>query len=112
VFARVILVLSQNLSLLFSAKVEASSSGSSLMAGAMSHANTTQAFLAAWNAAPDDNARQTLKQTALAHGTTAVRVEALPKRNTRSRADVAALQASLTAATTAVNAANANAHAA
>jgi autotransporter translocation and assembly factor TamB len=93
-------------------KVEASSSGSSTMAAAMQHANTTSAFLAAWNAAPNDNARQTLEQIALTHGTTAVRVEALLKRDKRSRADMAALQASLNAATAAVNAANANAQAA
>jgi multidrug resistance efflux pump len=41
-----------------------------------------------------------------------VRVEALLKRDERSRADMAALQASLNAATAAVNAANANAQAA
>jgi hypothetical protein len=41
-----------------SAKVEASSSSSSGMAHVMQHANTAPAFLAAWNAAPDDNARQ------------------------------------------------------
>jgi hypothetical protein len=35
-------------------KVEASSSRSSFMAAAMQHANTAPAFLAAWNAAPDD----------------------------------------------------------
>jgi hypothetical protein len=93
-------------------KVEASSSGSSAMAAAMQHANTAPAFLAAWNAAPDDNARQALELVALTHGTTAVRVEALLKRDERSRADMAALQASLKAATAAVNAANANAQAA
>jgi len=96
-----------------SAKGETSSSGSSaMMAAAMQHANTAPAFLAAWNAAPDDNARQALEQVALAHGTTAVRVEALLKRDERSRADMAALQVSLNAATAAVNAANANAQAA
>jgi autotransporter translocation and assembly factor TamB len=82
------------------------------MAAAMQHANTAPAFLAAWNAAPDDNARQALRQVALTHGTTAVRVEALLKRDERSRAEMAALQASLNAATAAVNAANANAQAA
>jgi hypothetical protein len=93
-------------------KVEASPSGSSAMAAPMQHANIAPAFLAAWNAAPDDNARQALEQIALTHGTTAVRVEALLKRNERSRPDMAALQASLNAATAAVNAANANAQAA
>jgi hypothetical protein len=93
-------------------KVEASSSGSSAMAAAMQHVNTAPAFLAAWNAAPDDDARQALEQVALTHGTTAVRVEALLKRDKRLRADMAALQASLNAATAAVNAANANAQAA
>jgi hypothetical protein len=92
-------------------KVEASSSGSSAMVAPMQHANTAPAFLAAWNAAPDDNARQALEQVALMHGTTTVRVEALLKRDERSRADMAALQAFLNAATTAVNAANANAQA-
>jgi hypothetical protein len=62
-------------------KVEALSSGSSAMAAAMQHANTAPTFLAAWNAAPDDNARQALEQVALTHGTTAVRVEALLKRD-------------------------------
>jgi hypothetical protein len=93
-------------------KVEASSSGSSAMAAPMQHANTAPAFLAAWNAALDDNIRQALEQVALTHGTTAVRVEALLKRDERSRADMAALRASLNAATAAVNAANANAQAA
>jgi hypothetical protein len=93
-------------------KVETSSSGSLAMAAAMQHANTAPAFLAAWNAAPDDNARQALEQVALTHGTTAVRVEALLKRDERSRADMAALQAFLNAATADVNAANANALAA
>jgi hypothetical protein len=93
-----------------SAKVEASSFGSSGMATAMQHANTAPAF--AWNVAFDDNARQALEQTALTHGTTVVRVEALLKRDERSRADMAALQASLNAATAAVNTANANAQAA
>jgi hypothetical protein len=93
-------------------KVEASSSGSSAMAAPMQYANTAPAFLAAWNAAFNDNARQALEQVALTHGTTAVRVEALLKRNERSRADMATLQASLNAATAAVNAANANAQAA
>jgi hypothetical protein len=93
-------------------KVEASSSGSLVMAAAMQHANTAPAFLAAWNATPDDNARQALEQVALTHGTTAVRVEALLKRDKRLRADTAALQASLNAATAAVNAAKANAQAA
>jgi hypothetical protein len=93
-------------------KVEASSFGSSAMAAAMQHANTVPAFLAAWNAAPDENARQALEQVALTHGTTAVRIEALLKRDERSRADMAALQASLNAAIAAVNAANANAQAA
>jgi hypothetical protein len=93
-------------------KVEALSFGSSAMAAAMQHANTAPAFFAAWNAAPDDNARQALEQVALTHGTTAVRVEALLKRDERSRADMAAFQASLNAATAAVNAANANAQAA
>jgi hypothetical protein len=95
-----------------SAKGETSSSGSSAMAAAMQHANTAPTFLVAWNAAPDDNARQTLEQIALAHGTTSVRIEALLKRDERSRADMAALQVSLNAATAAVNAANANAQAA
>jgi hypothetical protein len=58
-------------------KVEASSSGSSAMAAAMQHANTAPAFLAAWNAAPDDNVRQAVEHIALTHGTTVVRVEAL-----------------------------------
>jgi hypothetical protein len=93
-------------------KVEASSSGSSVMAAAMQHANTAPAFLAAWNAAPDDNTRQAIEQVALTHGTIAVRIEALLKRNERLRADMAALQASLNVATAAVNAANANAQAA
>jgi hypothetical protein len=82
------------------------------MVAAMQHANTAPAFLAAWNAAPDDNARQALEQIALTHGTTAVRVEVLLKRDERSRADMAALRASPNAATAAVNAANANAQAA
>jgi hypothetical protein len=51
-------------------KVEASSFGSSAMAAAMQHANTAPAFLAAWNAAPDDNARQALEQVDLTHVTT------------------------------------------
>jgi ribosome modulation factor len=89
-----------------SKKVEASSSGSSAMAAPMQHANTAPAFLAAWNAALDDNARQALEQVALTHGTSAVRVEALLKRDELSRADMAALQASLNTATAAVNAAN------
>jgi hypothetical protein len=93
-------------------KVDASSSGSSAMVAAMQHANTAPPFLAAWNAAPDDNARQALEQVALTHGTTAMRVEALLKRDERSRADMAALQASLNAPTAAVNGANANAQAA
>jgi hypothetical protein len=93
-------------------KLEASSSGSSAMAAAMQHANTAPTFLVVWNAAPDDNARQAFEQVALTHGTTAVRVEALLKRDERSRADMAALQTSLNAATAAVNAANANAQAA
>jgi hypothetical protein len=87
-----------------SQKVVASSSGSSVMAAAMLHANTTPAFLAAWNVAPDDNAIQTIEQVALAHGTTAARVEALLKRNKRLQADMAALQASLNAATAVANA--------
>jgi hypothetical protein len=70
-------------------KVEASSSGSSAMAAPMQHANTALAFLAAWNAAPDDNVRQTLELVALTHGTTPVRVGALLKRDERSRADMA-----------------------
>jgi hypothetical protein len=82
------------------------------MAAAIQHANTAPAFLAARNAAPDNNARQALEQVALTHGTIAGRVEALLKRDKRSRADMAALQASLNAATVAVNAANANAQAA
>jgi hypothetical protein len=82
------------------------------MAAAMQHANTAPVFLAACNAASDDNTRQALEQVALTHGTTAVRVEALLKRDTRSQADMAALQASLNAATAAVNVANANAQAA
>jgi hypothetical protein len=41
-------------------KVEASSSGSSAMVAAMQHANTAPAFLAAWNAAPDNNASVTI----------------------------------------------------
>jgi hypothetical protein len=82
------------------------------MAAAMQNAYTASAFLAAWNAAPDHNARQALKQVALTHGTPAVRVEASLKRDKRLRADMAALQAALNAATTAVNAANANAQAA
>jgi hypothetical protein len=93
-------------------KIEASSSGSLAMAPAMQHANTASAFLASWNAAPDDNAKQALEQVALTHGTTAVRVETLLKRDERSRADMAALQASPNAATAVVNAANANAQAA
>jgi hypothetical protein len=92
-------------------KVEASSSGSSAMAAAMQHANTAPAFLAAWNAVHNDNVRQALEQVALTHGTTAVRVEALLKRDERSRADMDALQLSLNAAKAAVNAANANAQA-
>jgi hypothetical protein len=93
-------------------KAEASSSGSLATAAAMQHVNTAPAFLAAWNAPPDDNARQALEQVALTHGTTAVKVEALLKRGEKSRADMAALQASLNAATAAMNAANANAQAA
>jgi hypothetical protein len=93
-------------------KVEASSSGSSAMAAPMQHANTAPAFLAAWNAASDDNTRQALEQVALTHDTTAVRVEALLKRDKRSQAGMAALRASLNAATAAVNAANANGQAA
>jgi hypothetical protein len=93
-------------------KVEASSSGSSAMAAAMEHVNMAPAFLAAWNAAPNDNARHALEQVALTHGTPAVRVEALLKHDKRSRADMAAPQASLNAATAVVNAANANALAA
>jgi hypothetical protein len=72
-------------------KVEASSSGSSAMAAPIQHANTAPAFLAAWNAAPNDNARQALEQVALTHGIIAVRVEALLKRDERLRADMAAL---------------------
>jgi hypothetical protein len=82
------------------------------MAAAMQHANTAPAFLAAWNAAPDDNVRQALEQVVLTHGSTGVRVEALLRREERSQADMAALQASLNAAAAAVNAANANAQAA
>jgi hypothetical protein len=82
------------------------------MAAAMQHANTAPTFIAAWDNAPDDNASLALEQTALAHGTNAVRVEALLKRDARTRGDMAALQASLNAATAAVNAANANAQAA
>jgi hypothetical protein len=93
-------------------KVEASSSGSSAMAAPMQHADTAPAFLAAWNAAPDDNAKQALEQVALTHGTTAVRVEALLKRDERLQGDMAALHASLNAAIAAMNAANANAQAA
>jgi hypothetical protein len=48
-----------------SAKVEASSSGSSGMAAAMQHANTAPAFIAVWDAAPDDNDRMALEQTGL-----------------------------------------------
>jgi hypothetical protein len=92
-----------------SAKVEASSSESSEPAAPMQHANTTPAFLAAWNAASNHNVRQALKQTALMHGTTAVRVKASLKSDERLQPDIAALQASLNAATAAVNAANANA---
>jgi hypothetical protein len=95
-----------------SAKVEASSSGSSGMAAAMQHANTAPAFIAAWDNAHDDNARLALEQTALAHGTTAIRVEALLKRDARSRAEMATLQAAPNTATAAVNTANANAAAA
>jgi hypothetical protein len=95
-----------------SAKVEASSSGSLGMAAAMQHANTAPAFIAAWDNASDDNARLALEQTALAHGTTTVRVEALLKRVARSRAEMATLQAALNTATAAVNTANANAAAA
>jgi hypothetical protein len=93
-------------------KVEASSFGSLTMAAAMQHANTAVAFLAAWNAAPDDNARPALDPVAITHGTTVVRVEALLKCDERSRADMVALQASLNAATADVNAVNANAQAA
>jgi hypothetical protein len=93
-------------------KVEASSLGSSGMAAAMQHANIAPAFLAAWNAASYDKSRQALEQVALTHGTTAVRIEALLKRDERPGADTAALQASLNAATAVVNAANANAQAA
>jgi hypothetical protein len=82
------------------------------MAAPMQHANTALAFRAACNAAPNDNARQALDQVALTHGTTAVRVEALLKRDERLQVDMAALQASLNVATAAVNAANANAQAA
>jgi hypothetical protein len=95
-----------------SAKVEASASGSSSMTNPMQHANTAPAIIAAWDNAPDDNARLALEQTALAHGTTAVRVEALLKRDARSRAEMATLQAALNTATAAVNTANANAAAA
>jgi autotransporter translocation and assembly factor TamB len=91
-----------------SAKVEASLG----MAAAMQHANTAPAFIAAWDNAPDDHARLALEQTALAHGTTAVKVEALLKRDARSRAEMATLQAALNTATAAVNTANANAAAA
>jgi hypothetical protein len=42
-------------------KVEALSSQSLAMAAAMQHANTAPTFLAAWNAAPDHNARQALE---------------------------------------------------
>jgi hypothetical protein len=109
-FARVILALSLNLSLLFLLRLRRHLLDH--RAAAMQHANTAPAFIAAWDAAPDDNARMALEQTALAHGTTAVRVEALLKRDARSRADMAALEASLNAAIVAVNAANANAQAA
>jgi hypothetical protein len=88
------------------AKVEASSSGSSGMA--LAHANTAPAFIAAWDAAPNDNARMALEQNALAHGTTAVRVEALLKRHARQQANMATLQAALNTATAAVATANAN----
>jgi hypothetical protein len=94
-----------------SAKVESSSFGSSGMAAAMQYANIAPAFIAAWDAAPDDNARLALEQMALAHGSNAVRVEALLKRDAKTQADMAALQASLNAATAAVIAANANAQA-
>jgi hypothetical protein len=62
-----------------------------------------------WDAAPDDNVRLALEQMALAHGSNAMRVEALLKRDARTRADMAALQASLNAATAVVNTVNANA---
>jgi hypothetical protein len=51
----------------------------------------------------DDDARQAIEQTALTHGTTIVRVEALLKHDERSRAKLATLWAPLNEATAAVN---------
>jgi hypothetical protein len=95
-----------------SPKIEASSFGSSAMAAPMQHANTAPAFFVAWSAASDDIARQAIEQTALTHGTTIVRVEALLKHDERLRAELATLWASLNEATAAVNAAKATAQAA
>jgi hypothetical protein len=94
------------------AKVEASSSGSSSGMALAFAPNTAPAFIAAWDAAADDIARQALEQNALQHGTTAVRVEALMKRDARAQANMATLQAAMTTATAAVATANANAAAA
>jgi hypothetical protein len=70
---------------------------------ALAHANTALAIIAAWDAAPDGNAKMALEQNALAHGTTAVRVEALLNRDARQQANMATLwQAALNPATAAV----------
>jgi hypothetical protein len=112
-FARVILVLSLNLNLLFLIRLRHHLLDHRLWLLLCNMPIRLQhSLLSTWNAAPNDNARQALEQVALTHGTTAVRVEALLKRDERSQADMAALQASLNAAMAAVNAANANAQAA
>jgi hypothetical protein len=94
----------------FAAKVEALSSGLSSMA--LAHANIAPALIAILDVAADDNARMAHKQNASAHGTTAIRVEALLKCDARQQANMAALQAALNTATAAVATTNANAAAA
>jgi hypothetical protein len=70
------------------------------------------AFVAAWNAAPDDNAKNAVTLNALQHGTSSVKIEALTHSDTRAQAQLLNLQNALNTATGVVNTANANAAAA
>jgi len=92
---------------------EGSSSVSSDMAAhGWAGGNTVAAYLAAWNAAPDEATQINLEADAMQHGITAVKFEAVNQRDTRNQNRIQQLAAALNTANAAITIANANATAA
>jgi len=74
--------------------------------------NTVAAYLAAWNAAPDEATQINLEADAMQHGITTVKFEAVNQRDTRNQNRIQQLAAALNTANAAITIANANAAAA